>query len=104
MDQSIKFNTVFNISFQLTFVGSIFSDLNGQDLVVDLTNNSLRFLPGKTKINNISEKLLQLFKSESDFKPFIEKKRKGHVNLMNNELLCGCEIQVRHKNTILKSI
>ena len=104
MDQPIKFTTVFNFIFQLTFVGSIFKDLNGQDLVVDLTNNSIRFLPGKTKMNNISEKLSQLFKSESDFKPFIEKKRKGYVNLINNELLCGCEIQVRHKNSILKSI
>ena len=96
----VKVKHCFNFIFQLTFVGSIFKDLNGQDLVVDLTNNSLRFLPGKTKINNISEKLLQLFKSESDFKPFIEKKRKGYVNLINNELLCGCEIQVRRKNTI----
>jgi len=60
---------------QLAFVGLIFEDLDGQDLVVDLSNNSISFLP------------------ETSFKPFIEKKRKGFVNLSNNELLCGCEIQ-----------
>ena len=42
----LKVKHCFNFIFQLTFVGSIFEDLDGNDLVVDLSNNSIRFLPG----------------------------------------------------------
>ena len=43
-----KVKHCFNLIFQLTSVGSIFEDLDGHDLVVDLSNNSIRFLTGIT--------------------------------------------------------
>jgi len=60
---------------QLAFVGSIFEDLVSQDLVVDLSNNLINYIP------------------ETEFKPFIEKRRKGFLDFSNNELHCGCKIQ-----------
>lgn len=60
---------------QLAFVGSIFEDLVSQDLVVDLSNNLINHIP------------------ETEFKPFIEKRRKGFLDFSKNELKCGCKIQ-----------
>ena len=40
--------------FQLVFVGSIFEDLEALDLVVDLSNNSLSYLPGEM-YNNLTK-------------------------------------------------
>merc|ERR1712066_9427 len=60
---------------QLEFLGDIIQFLDNQDIVVDLSDNSIQYLEG------------------TYYKPFIEKKRKGYINLANNELDCRCDVQ-----------
>ena len=61
---------------QLEFVGEILQSLDTQEIVVDLAENGMEYLP------------------EDQFKPFIEKKRNGYINLDNNPLDCRCDVQV----------
>lgn len=56
----------------ICFVGNIFSKLTNHKLEVDLSNNNMKYL------------------LEDNFKPFVERSR-GHVDLGNNPLQCGCD-------------
>ena len=64
---------------QLTHVGGILQSLDHQDIVVDLSDNGIKYL------------------TEDQFKPFVEKRRNGYIKLDNNPLDCGCDVQVREK-------
>jgi len=60
---------------QLTHVGGILQSLDHQDIVVDLSDNGIKYL------------------TEDQFKPFVEKRRNGYIKLDNNPLDCRCDVQ-----------
>lgn len=60
-------------------MGGILQSLDNQDIVVDLSDNGIKYL------------------TEDQFKPFVEKKRNGYIKLDNNPLDCRCDVQVREE-------
>ena len=63
-----------------------------KDLVVDLSNNKIEYLLGKSNKKPFWPSHIKC--SESDIKSYIEtRKRKGFINLSGNRLRCQCDLR-----------